>query len=182
MKTKTLVSGLIVLCNIHVAMAAGIPCRINGQTPGASCGPSDMYASNVTFDPECRTTSYSGTCVWRDSYLGCWCSGDINQDLCGIGTTDETFTAPDTGMSYRVLYNNNSGSTACTKTTRYICPTGYYGTPMTNSMSECTPCPTGGTSDIGTNIFITACYIPANTPQDEETGTYLFTSDCNWSE
>ncbi len=180
MRNKAVISGLIVLCDIHIALA-GIPCRTNGQTPGAKCGLSDASASNVTFDPECRS-SLPFSCVWRDSYMGCYCSSDIQRDICAIGNTDEVLTDSNTGISYRILYNDNSGSTECTKTTHYICPVGYYGAPTSNSMSECTLCPNGGTSELGLNIDITNCFIPANTPQTDTSGEYIYTSPCYYSE
>lgn len=55
------------------------------------------------------------------------------------------------------------------------CAPGYYGTSGT-----CTRCPSPGTSPAGAKT-ITKCYIPANAEQTEDIGTYVFTTDCNYT-
>ncbi len=64
------------------------------------------------------------------------------------------------------------------------CPAGQYGDGVT-----CTACPFPGTSQSGTNFTNIAnnaekrnCYIPKNTSVTDESGTYEFTSNCNYQE
>lgn len=63
----------------------------------------------------------------------------------------------------------------------YGCAANYYTTAASPSASmTCLPCPSSGKSAIG-NTAITGCYVPANTPLRDSTGTYKYTSDCHYS-
>ncbi len=57
-----------------------------------------------------------------------------------------------------------------------ICGNGTYGT-----NGNCTKCPEPGTSPIGNATKITDCYIPANQVQTDDSGTFFYTSNCNYS-
>ena len=73
------------------------------------------------------------------------------------------------------------------------CHAGYYLVSKGNSISgytkTCEQCPPLGLGDnpvLGRSAYgstsITQCYIPLNTDILDATGTYLFTSDCYYSE
>lgn len=66
-------------------------------------------------------------------------------------------------------------------TTRWGCEADYFTTATIPSESmTCVNCPFTGKSAIG-NTAITGCYVPANTPLRDSTGTYKYTSDCHYS-
>ena len=81
----------------------------------------------------------------------------------------------------------------CSNTTQpYVeCHAGYYLVSKGNSISgytkTCEQCPSLGQNNVkGRSAYgstsITQCYIPLNTDILDATGTYLFTSDCHYSE
>lgn len=53
---------------------------------------------------------------------------------------------------------------------------GYYAISY-SSAGRCVKCPSGGQVS-GYGTAITNCYIPANVPQTDSTGTYEYTEDC----
>lgn len=61
----------------------------------------------------------------------------------------------------------------------YRCAAGYYGS-STNGSSGCSKCPSPGTSDAGATS-ITSCYIKSGTTGTETNGTYIYTSNCYYS-
>lgn len=66
------------------------------------------------------------------------------------------------------------------------CAVGWYGFPWDNdsdTLNGCTKCPGNGTSDEswGHEKDITDCYIPADEPNTDNTGTYKYTSDCHYT-
>lgn len=65
------------------------------------------------------------------------------------------------------------------------CDKGQYlrlATSLTETAS-CRSCPTPGTTaGDGLSVPITGCYIPANDTQTDETGTYVYIQDCNYTE
>lgn len=64
--------------------------------------------------------------------------------------------------------------------TGYQCAPGYWGR-TSDGETGCEPCPTGGTSNAGSNS-ITECYIPADEVFPDTVGNYKFTSDCYYEE
>lgn len=63
---------------------------------------------------------------------------------------------------------------------KYRCSEGYYGT-TSNGTSGCSKCPAPGTSTAGQNSTISYCYIPSNTSLDDTSGTYIFNSNCYYT-
>ena len=62
------------------------------------------------------------------------------------------------------------------------CDNNYY---WNDGAGQCQPCPSGGRTGSplyqNNHISITKCYLPANTPQTNSTGTWVYTHDCYWS-
>ncbi|MBN1324651.1 MAG: hypothetical protein JW974_00285 [Alphaproteobacteria bacterium] len=56
------------------------------------------------------------------------------------------------------------------------CATGYY-----KNSTVCTACPTPGTSADHNTGAITTCYITANDPLSDTTGTYVYTTNCYYT-
>lgn len=77
-------------------------------------------------------------------------------------------------------YKYCSGRYTCVSETEYRCASGYYGS-STNGTNGCTRCPSSngiyGTSAAGSKL-ITNCYMPTETILTDETGTFIYTSDC----
>ncbi len=65
--------------------------------------------------------------------------------------------------------------------TTYSCETGYY-----LSGTSCLRCPSSGgvygTTSNYNRSGITSCYIPANTSVTDDSGTYVFTSSCYYTQ
>lgn len=60
--------------------------------------------------------------------------------------------------------------------TSFTCAAGYYKT-----STECKECPSPGTSDNNNSNGITDCYIPAGTTGSDSTGSFIYVSDCHYS-
>ncbi len=56
------------------------------------------------------------------------------------------------------------------------CATGYY-----KNTSVCSSCVAPGTSSDHNAGGITSCYIPSGTTGSDSTGTYVYVSNCNYS-
>lgn len=76
----------------------------------------------------------------------------------------------------------------CTRRSNYRCAKGYYGSSVqcnkTTSRpycSGCTTCGTNATTAAAGASTIVQCYIPANVNITDDTGTYHFKADCQYS-
>lgn len=71
----------------------------------------------------------------------------------------------------------------CNSAVNYRCASGYYGVSYDGD-SGCTRCPQSGSrygSSAAGSVNITACYIPENINVTEDSGTYVYVSDCHYS-
>ena len=134
-----------------------------------------LTTRNKSYDITADVTSVCGsTCT--DGY------GSTTYYVCEKCTqtcsSTTSWSTVKTGYEKRTVCNNGCG------TVEYRCAAGYYGA-STNGSSGCTICPSSGgvagKSVAGSNTEITSCYIPANTPLSDSTGTYQYTSDCYYS-
>lgn len=100
------------------------------------------------------------------------------------GCTDCTTTnwvSPVSGYQVRTVKTCNCNT--CKSESEFRCAKGYYGTPTTVG-AGCTRCPTlgdkNGTTESAGTTGINACIFPANTAVSDDTGTYEFTTDCQY--
>ena len=70
-----------------------------------------------------------------------------------------------------------------------VCKSGYYGYRPIDFEGElfggCTKCPTQGganASSVLGNGWINGCYMPSNRTMTDDTGTYIFTQDCPYTQ
>lgn len=89
----------------------------------------------------------------------------------------------------RYVYDNSNDSTWCEilDDSKVACGAGFYGFPWAADgdyeLRGCDRCPGNGTSRAvaGQEKAITDCYIAANEPQKDITGTYVYTGDCHYT-
>jgi len=120
----------------------------------------------------------------------------------GIGTTHAFADCTPTGTScsacttyrcasgyYGTATSGTSGCTICPSNATcaggngsiFVCAKGYY-----KDGGLCSRCPTSGgvygTTAAAGATAVTECYLPANTPITDATGTYIFTGNCYYTE
>jgi hypothetical protein len=135
--------------------------------------------------------------------MSCFGSSEVTNNGIITTTTKNTVFKPEDCPKYEGGYTN----CACAEELTFRCAPGYYGTATSslkgcaecpdNSIpcsggngstfscmagyykngTECTACPTGGTSVVG-STDITDCYIPKNTTDSDTTGGFTYTDNC----
>ena len=99
---------------------------------------------------------------------------DCDPDKC---KDDLLWSSPSAGANYVTKTNRNCFRGRCMELTVYSCKGGYYGTADAIS-KDCHACPSGGTSEPGSNTEITKCY---STSGKNATGNYIFIPKCYYS-
>lgn len=136
------------------------------------------------------TNTFENECP--DGVENCICTNTIPKKCTAtdiFDTLPSWATSYGCGINYWVTTGNTGyeKNTALTVTdgtciranTNYRCASGYYGT-TSNGSSGCTKCPSPGTSQADATIP-TQCYVPSDTPQSEDSGNYIFTQDCYYT-
>lgn len=118
------------------------------------CAPDNVSTSSITGGTKTRTDC---------AYVAPNCNEE-----CECCYSSPTYSCK-CNSGYHVVYKSDDCS--CVKN----CSDGYYGNGAT-----CTRCPTPGTTS-GYTTQISGCYIPANTPLMDSSGTYLYTSNCKYT-
>lgn len=162
---------------------------------GLLCDAAGDGSSTCSCEFDGNTTEYPMYCEVSDNcYSGYVCDGHwecvlADDDTCPPGEW-ELFSEYDEGYQKRELQTYGKYGT-CTPNGTYElrCNDGYWGTaeqPEDEDPTGCTMCPPFGgalaNSTAGANTDITSCYMPANTQIKDETGTFIYTSDCFYSE
>ena len=134
-----------------------------------------QYTCGCEYDFDCSGISGTG------AMYGCFNNKCEPCKSCSnCQTTD--WSSYTTGYQFRI-YKWCSCSGECGAQNNYRCAPGYYGS-SSNGTSGCTRCPQLGSrygSSPAGSLNITACYIPENINVNEDSGTYVFVSDCNYS-
>lgn len=162
MKPKTLIPAICIALNIATAYA-DLPVGGGGDT-----GDGEVQ---TCFDPKgnlCERWKQCGLFAdvvvkpnnaYRTAYPDCKCTGTSWTVACRAGMY---------GSTTNLDYNPNETDGNCL---------------TEGGKLLCTSCPADGTypgtSAAGTK-YITGCYIPANTEISDDTGTYIYTENCNY--
>lgn len=163
----------------------------------ASCTSCPAYATTVE-------KQYSGceTVFPAVTYTECGCGTKC--DSCNTGTGDwigssgtycdplseicpeATPTAGYEGQGIKTC--SLTTQCTCTRKSNYRCAKGYYGSSaqctrqtVGSYCSGCTTCGTNATTAAAGASTIVQCYIPANVNITDDTGTYHFKADCQYS-
>ncbi len=101
---------------------------------------------------------------------------------CNNCTSDADWSEYNTG--YQKKTTRRCDCNTCRVSTEYRCAPGYYGS-STDGTSGCDRCPSSGgifgTSDAGSTAM-TSCYLPAGTTASDESGSYIITENCYYTE
>ena len=140
--------------------------KATGETVCPSSCP-NTYWTNTTMNRQvrCVTTSKVPSCEYR-CQKNYYKTSTLNPPTCTACPSYATC---------------NYGDILCNRGTwRTNTINGFY------TRVTCTPCPSldgvqGTTAPNTQTVYITACYIPANTPITNSIGTYIFKENCNYS-
>ena len=200
-----LASSLIVWTSCAVA----VPCTSTYETCDALPIMLTGCELGQTYSPGCiggTTTRYVSCNSCKTGYIrvltsgvassGCTydyykCQPDEEEE-CNENTnciSDTSWSAASVGyekkVTRRCATSLATGKKECKETsTSYRCAANYYGNPETDS-SGCVSCGTYGGAKVLSKAGSTKktdCYIPANTEVTDSTGTFVFTTNCYYTE
>lgn len=129
--------------------------------------------------------------MWTEAYDSC--------EMCMKGQNNEIVTVDGfgndndySGIEFYFNWDTMGDFNCDIVDSRLIsCASGWYGFPESdggNPLMGCNKCPATGLSNVsasssityGRRNSITDCYISANTPIQDNVGTYVYTSDCHY--
>lgn len=142
-----------------------------------------------------QTTNVS-TCTGTIQYYNCvsGSGGGIIEPIECDGTCDNCtsgfwIASGTAGYQKRTVATCNTSTCECTRTIKYRCAAGYYGTPpeiqLVGNLTGCSECPPTSdaatrTSPAGTTA-ITGCYISSGTSFSDTSGDGTYTNKCNYT-
>jgi hypothetical protein len=136
-----------------------------GNNPAAGGATSGTCSCNNSGDPD-----YS-TCVMPCTA----CPGPSGYLPCGNNVEAETYGGRCTGNSA------TSSGTCLSRSVRYRCERGFYGTPLGCNADECEPCPDSGKTGSAGSAVVTDCYQEIGTSGNDSSGRFDYTDNCYYT-
>lgn len=162
---------------ISMLLIPGVASALTGPVTGITCqtGQVCCYYNNAGGCMKCAAAGSCPTCT-------CPLNTDNDPTIC----SSTEWTANGTEGTYHRCLQVQSNAALEICGCQYSCMPGYYMTyDATAAKNICVRCPSingvyGTTVDHNIN-GITSCYIPTGTSLSDDTGTFEFTSQCNYT-